>query len=162
MALYGSIVFWYGAWTQLDVGFSQDGYPWASDPDGVNNTAENPWCTDSGLPYVPKRDAAYVVIGTVVLIATDSLYSNAGVGGACWVSPRLSGCAESASIFGLLRVFAALIGSVLLWLGWYNLVNNDLCFTQIVRNIPHVGRYFLDSDSALRLFFILYCRPVLT
>jgi hypothetical protein len=30
---------------------------------------------------------------------------------------------------------------VLLWLGWYNLVNNDLCFTQIVRQIPHVGRY---------------------
>jgi hypothetical protein len=29
-ALYGSIVFWYGAWTQFDVGFSQLGFRWAT------------------------------------------------------------------------------------------------------------------------------------
>ena len=101
MALYGSIVFWYGAWTQLDVGFSQDGYRWASDLDGVNSTNDNPWCTNSDLPYVPKRDAAYVAVGTLLLVATDSLYSNAGVGGACWVAPRLSERCESATCFGL-------------------------------------------------------------
>lgn len=141
-ALYGSILFWYGAWTQLDVGWSQDGYAWAIDRDGVNGTRENPWCVGSGLPYNPKRDGAYVLVGTAVLVLTDSLYSNAGVGSHCWSPPRLRRCAESTpGVFAVVRVFAALFGSVLLWLGWYNLVNNDLCFTQLVRRIPTVGQY---------------------
>ena len=141
-ALYGSIIFWYGAWTQLDVGWSQDGYGWAIDSAGVNGTHDIPWCVGSGLPFNPRRDGAYVLMGTAVLVLTDSLYSNAGVGSHCWSPPRLRRCAESApGVFSIIRVFAALFGSVLLWLGWYNLVNNDLCFTQLVRTIPTVGQY---------------------
>eukprot|EP01052_Picozoa_sp_SAG31_P084996 SAG31_NODE_45401_length_259_cov_0.637500_1_plen_56_part_01 len=47
LALYGAIVFWYGAWTQFDVGFTQLGFSWASGVmDGSDST--HPICAGDG------------------------------------------------------------------------------------------------------------------
>jgi hypothetical protein len=127
VALYGSIVFWYGAWTQLDVGFSQLGYRWASDPDTADGSfanTQNPWCRGSDRQYTPRRDLTYVAVGLVLLLLTDGLYANSGVAGNCWTPPELFQARATGGpvwrcamqTFGVCRLLVALAGSVLLWL----------------------------------------------
>lgn len=83
LALYGSIIFWYGTWTQLDTGFR---YRWASDQ---SHGEHNPWCDGADLPFNPRRDACYVLVGSALLVLTDALYANAGIDGNCWAVPEL-------------------------------------------------------------------------
>ncbi len=88
MALYGSIFFWYGTWTQFDVGFEQLGYSWAS---GIYNgtLAPNVCHVDlTGVGYTLTRDIRYIIIGTFVLILLDSLYANAAMSGHCIFSMK--------------------------------------------------------------------------
>jgi len=56
VALYGSILFWVGAWTILD--------------------------TDTFTRSL-QRDLSYTFIGLLLMIAADSFYSNAGIDGRC-------------------------------------------------------------------------------
>ena len=89
LALYGSIIFWYGAWTLFDVGFSQLGYSWA---EGVYNGSLAPEVCDvdhTGVGYTMTRDVWYIVIGTIGLILMDSFYANAAMPGECLFSFRI-------------------------------------------------------------------------
>jgi hypothetical protein len=195
-ALYGSIIFWYGAWTQMDVGFTQLGWcGWC-----LANASKTPErCIDSDpddlsavspAPYNPYRDLTYAVVGSFVLVLMDALYANAGVTGNCWAGPRVttralqcvgshprqqqqqqsSGATGSATAWirsaarqGLAqaRALVALLASVSLWLGWYNIVNADVCFTQVVRKVSvghfqlgHLLRYRFQLAVALVLFWL--------
>lgn len=80
---------------------------------------------------------------------TNALFANAGVPGQCWTAPpELTGAGRATGrsavawqrVFGAGRLLIALLASVLLWLGWYDLVNNDLCFTELVRSVPYFGK----------------------
>jgi hypothetical protein len=127
LALYGSIVVWYGGWTQLDVGFSQLGYSWA------NGSAVPSRCIEAEVPYNPHRDVAYVLGGTGTLMMLDALYPNAGItlGGSLWpeklrtpmrslLSTEGAGPGRRLALraLGFARVIFALLASVTLWLGW--------------------------------------------
>ena len=165
-ALYGSIVFWYGAWTQFDVGFSQLGFRWATGAADGSSSGAGPWhrplCATDGVPDTTSRDVGYVLVGTAVLVLTDSLYANAGLPGSFFAPPAevvigdgwARWCLFEA--FAFLRVLVSILGSVVLWLGWYDLIANDLCLTDAVREVPYVGhllRYRAEIAFALLLMW---------
>lgn len=56
VALYGSILFWVGAWTILDI---------------------------DTFPRSLQRDLSYTFAGLALMFAADSFYSNAGIDGRC-------------------------------------------------------------------------------
>ena len=167
-ALYGAIIFWYGAWTQLDVGYTQLGYSWANQstpsPERCTNIVAHDKAAIFPLPYNPRRDAAFVLLGSLVLVLLDALYANAGIPGNCWAMPRAlqlkrvldcpnqqpAGDAATADLglarrawreaLSLIRALIAISASVMLWLGWSNLVNGDLCLTQVERRLK-IGQF---------------------
>ena len=141
LALYGAIVVWYGGWTQLDVGFAQMGYHWA------NGSVPPARCAEAEVPYNPHRDIFYVICGTGVLVLLDALNANAGLPAGVSVWPERARCFANRhlsphntsrprcialALLGFCRVTIALLASMILWLGWYNTINSDICLTQLL------------------------------
>ena len=106
--MYASLLFWVGAWSVLDV-----------DLNGVR------------FEYGQHvRDAS---IGLVLLVITDTFYGMGYVRGSLWPTMPTSACGECSAEASTLRVAAcecamhlrvglALVGSVMLWNGLYNLL----------------------------------------
>jgi hypothetical protein len=144
-ALYGAIIFWYGSWTQFDVGFTQLGFQWATGIEDGSSGGPRLFCDNDGVPDTTARDVGYIMVGTAVLVLTDSLFANAGLPGSFFApSPNVvikdgwvRRCLFDA--FAFLRVLVSILGSVVLWLGWYNLVANDLCLTDALREVQYIG-----------------------
>ena len=106
VAVYGGILFWYGAWTLID--------------DSL--VAVRP----SQLVLFHARD---LLIGALLLIATDVYFQVGCVDGSFapefwgpWLSRRLAGWPTSFFVVQQARVAVALIGSVLTWHGLYSLL----------------------------------------
>jgi hypothetical protein len=130
IALYGNILFWLGGWTALDVDI---------------------W------PRTWQRDSMYILVGSLLLVVTDSWYANAGISGGHL--PHLSLRFTSKffwSAFEFVKCAAGMFGGMLLWLGLYNIYDNEVPpYTEIMNanSSPAVAKFWVSLALGLLIIF---------
>eukprot|EP00047_Mylnosiga_fluctuans_P012190 m.24780 g.24780 ORF g.24780 m.24780 type:complete len:387 (-) comp4063_c0_seq1:266-1426(-) len=105
VAIHASIMLWVGSWGLIALEKKRDG---ASTDDALFRT--------SLTTYV-----VYSVLGTLLCIATDTFYGNAGLE-AGYLHPRYS----KNRILYAVRLGLAWVGTMLMWSGLYNVIDLDV------------------------------------
>eukprot|EP00048_Salpingoeca_helianthica_P007839 m.115327 g.115327 ORF g.115327 m.115327 type:complete len:607 (-) comp14447_c1_seq1:957-2777(-) len=105
IAIYGSIIFWIGSWNLLS----------ESQPYTTRENSRSFELFDDSM----FREFFYMITGLGLLILSDTLYGNGGLGGGYFPQSE----SFTSTIPLLIRAILGLVGSVLIWVGLYDLLD---------------------------------------
>lgn len=110
-SLYGGTIFWIGLWELL----------WTWGPTSL------------------RRECAFFAVGMALVVVTDTLYFQGGLGGS--FCPR---CVRSHWAPNIVRLILAPVGMVILWVGAFDLLASFVWFDSYAEQ-PFAGKYDIST-----------------
>lgn len=152
-AMFGSIVFWLGAWNleQYDCAFNIDAvnctqdssldpnnpnappvhtpldtdHTWAHRMGGSAGTADSAGIRPGHLPHRALRGEITMVAGFALLVVSDTIYSNAGLEGGLFPACHVAKKTTASRVLTACRIMLGLLGSTAAWSGSYNVLQKS-------------------------------------